>query len=985
LKNAASPQAAPPVNDRTPLYNSGIIGNYVYFLESHHADVDIDDLLHCSGLSRFDINDEGLFLSQEQINAFHRCLNERIDDPNLAYRVGRHALYTKATGTMKRYGLQFITPAAMFKAVDRLYPRWSKGHLSHTDIIGKERAEIVVSVRPGVREEPFQCENRQGIVEAIGQLATGQKVQVAHPACMHRGDDACRYRIVWHEKPSFVWKRRGAYAGAASAIVAAGTVFHLAWATWLPAMLMLVIGCLSIFLFGGRLERKELARYLKEQGDTAGELLEQVEVRYQNSRLVQEVGQAGANILDESTFLEAVLETMSRNLDFKRGMIALGDAADVRLHHAASYGFSGEERRVLNQLGINIDDKSASGVFARSLESGKPFFLKNVDDHLDQMPLERADLLQRLHIRSIIGVPIVFEKALLGLFFLDATDVKEGFVTSDINLLMGIASQVASGIVNARSYARLQESEQRYRLLADNVADVIWVMDIESLTMRYVSPAVVRAQGFTPEEIMEMSIDRFLTPASFQKASTALADALASVSAGTIDPQHYIQTLELEELHKNGSVIPMEVTTKILLDQDGRPDAILGITRDLSERKKVERQRAEVENRLQQAKKMESLGTMAGSIAHNFNNLLMVVLGNLEIAKEELPTPSVAATNVQRAMNASQRAADLSNMMLTYVGQVRKESMPVDLSQIVTAVIETLDDTHGTHVELDLDLTDPMPLVAADGGQMRQVITGFVTNAVEALDGHPGRVRISTGSMHCDRDYLSATYLNEEMPEGMYAYVEVSDTGCGMDADTLSKVFDPFFSTKFTGRGLGLAAILGIVRAHNGAIKVASDENQGSVFTALFPIQRISLRQPKAVHPEADAAFIDGTVLLVDDEAMVKDIGNQFLTHLGYRPLTASSGQEAVDLFRRDPDRFDCLLIDYTMPGWDGLETLRQIRSIRPDARVLITSGYTRQQIEHHFDPDNPPDGFIQKPFEMKSLQETLRRVMTGTDDRERP
>jgi CheY-like chemotaxis protein len=270
-----------------------------------------------------------------------------------------------------------------------------------------------------------------------------------------------------------------------------------------------------------------------------------------------------------------------------------------------------------------------------------------------------------------------------------------------------------------------------------------------------------------------------------------------------------------------------------------------------------------------------------------------------------------------------------------------------------------------------------MPLVAADADQMRQMITGFVTNAIEALGNEKGRVRISTGSMHCDRNYLSTTYLKGELSEGIYAYIEVADTGQGMDAETLGKVFDPFFSTKFTGRGLGMAAVMGIIRSHNGAVKVSSVKNEGSVFTALFPIQGISLRPATADKREDKAVAEERTVLLVDDEEMVMDIGSQFLKRLGYSVRMASDGRQALDIYQRESDRIDCLLLDFTMPGMDGLETMQQIRKIRPDAKIIITSGYTRQQIEDQFAGIGPPDAFIQKPFEMKALQEKLCEVIS--------
>ena len=962
-------------SDQTPLYNSGLLGNYINYLKSYHVDVDIHELLRCSGLTRFDINDEGYFLTQEQINRFHRCLDEMLDDPKISYKVGQHALVRKSTGTVKQYGLQFITPGAMFKAIDRLYPKWSKGHLSKTTITGKGRAQVTVSVRPGVRENRFQCENRQGIFETIGKVLAGQPAQVIHPKCMHRGDATCHYLISWQGKPSAIWKRAGAYVGILSAAVAVATFFHMPAASWTLLMLAMGMACLSILLFGSRLEKKELIGFLKAQGDTAGDLLEEIEARYHNARLVQEIGLAGADILEVKPFIKTVLASMSRNLDFTRGMIALCDEDRKGPYCVESYGFSPREHRFLKGMDFNIDVEHATDVFIQTLNTGSPVFLNDIRKKTADMAPHSLSMIEGLGVDSLISVPLIHKKAPLGLLFVDTTGARRDHTTSDVNLLMGIAAQITTGIVNARSYSRMRESEQRYRLLAENITDVIWILDFKTFKIKYVSPSIEKTQGYTPDEMVTLSIDQFLTPDSFQRATTALGEAMERVATGEIDPKSTSITLELEAVHKNGTIIPIEVTAGFLVDENDKPNAVIGTSRDLSERKKAEKKQTEIESKLQRAKKMESLGTMAGSIAHNFNNLLMVVLGNLELAKEDLPEPSKAATNIQRAINASQRAADLSSMMLTYVGQLKKESIPVDLSQMVTAVLKNMDESKMANVALDL--ADPMPLVAADADQMRQMISGLITNAIVALGKEKGEVRISTGSMRCDKNYLSTTYLKEEMSEGMYAYAEVADTGCGMDAETLGKVFDPFFSTKFTGRGLGMAAVMGIIRSHNGAVRVSSVKNEGSVFTALFPIQGISLR-PAAVKNRDDKTVTQGrTVLLVDDEAMVMDIGSQFLERLGYSVRTASGGREALDMFKQAPDSIDCLLLDFTMPGMDGLETMQLIRKIRPDARIIITSGYTRQQIEDRFTHVGLPDGFIQKPFEMKALQEILNKTIS--------
>ena len=980
MKRTPTISDASPFDSQTPLYNSGILGNYINYIQAQNLDVDIDALLNCAGITRFDLNDEGHFFTQEQINAFHQCLNNNLSDPDIAYKVGQHALYMKSTGTVMQYGMQFITPQTMYKALDRIYSKWSRGHLCQTTIVGKSQAEVVIQVREGVEEERFQCRNRQGILETIAKVQTGQPAQVHHPQCMHQGDDICRYLIAWKEKPSTILKRKGVLAGLLALVFALVTVAFMPTHSWGLLVLLMTLLCMAIFLVGSWLEKKELIRFLKDQGDAADHLLQEIEIRHYNTRLVKEIGQASVNILEIHNFLDTVLQSIARNTTFTRGMIALYEKDTHQLHHGARFGLSDSEKQAFKDLQIRIDFDNTSNIFVQSLKNGQPLLLRDIQDKDSILFRNLANTLKSLDVDTLISIPLIYKQKPVGFLFVDAKGAKKEADSGDVNLLMSVAPQIATGIVNAKSYSEIQESERHHRLLTENVADVIWILDCETLRMKYISPSVQATQGYTPSEIMALSIDQYLTPDSAKRAVDALHGAMEAAKAETIDPKTYSITLELEEYHKNGGVIPIEVTAGFLVDKKGLPESVLGVSRNLSERKKADRKRTENEAKLQQSKKMESLGTMAGSIAHNFNNLLMVVLGNLELATEDLPESSTTVTNIQRAINAAQRAADLSSMMLTYVGQLKKESVPVDLSYVVKSVLDNIDEPAMDNVAVKLDLADPMPLVAADADQMRQMVAGFVTNAIEALENKNGGIRISTGSMHCDRNYLSTTYLKDEMPEGLYAYVEVADTGCGMDAETLGNVFDPFFSTKFTGRGLGMAAVMGIIRSHGGAIKVSSAKNEGSVFTALFPIEGISLRKSKPEPVQSAPPSSGKTVLLVDDEAMVMEVGSQFLQRLGYQVLEASSGQQALDIFTRASANIDCVLLDYTMPGMDGLETMQQIRNIRTDACIIITSGYTRQQLEDRFADIGLPDDFIQKPFQMKALQEKLDNVISRTN-----
>jgi CheY-like chemotaxis protein len=265
--------------------------------------------------------------------------------------------------------------------------------------------------------------------------------------------------------------------------------------------------------------------------------------------------------------------------------------------------------------------------------------------------------------------------------------------------------------------------------------------------------------------------------------------------------------------------------------------------------------------------------------------------------------------------------------------------------------------------------------IEADATQIRQIIMNLVVNASEAIGDKSGAITLRTGTIHCDREYLDQTYLNDELQEGDYSYVEVADTGVGMDKDIIAKVFDPFFTTKFTGRGLGLAASLGIVRGHKGAVKVTSEPGVGTTFRILFPEARGEVysdeSQPGFI---PQAKYTEKKVLLVDDEDTVRMVGQKLIETLGPEVVTARDGKEALDIFREDPDKFDCIILDLNMPRMDGVECLSKMKGVKRDITVFITSGYNEHDFMENFD-DAGLSGFIQKPFQLKTLYSALQTV----------
>jgi two-component system, cell cycle sensor histidine kinase and response regulator CckA len=406
---------------------------------------------------------------------------------------------------------------------------------------------------------------------------------------------------------------------------------------------------------------------------------------------------------------------------------------------------------------------------------------------------------------------------------------------------------------------------------------------------------------------------------------------------------------------------------------------ILGTYEDITASKKAEEEQRRLEAQIQHAQKLESLGILAGGIAHDFNNLLVAVLGHADLALASLPQTTPAQHHLEEIRRAAQRASELANQMLAYSGKGRFVVRRLQLNDVVGEMGQLLQAAIPKKVRLHYDLANGLGVVEVDAAQIRQVVMNLVTNAAEAIGDHPGTITLATRMQHVDAAYLQRTSVTQSLPEGEYIFLEVSDNGCGMDAITRERMFEPFFTTKFRGRGLGLAAVLGIVRGHGGTITVFSEPGQGSCFKVLLPARRgeAPTAQPQPVKAAATAAPLRGTVLLVDDEEIVREAAGQMLEHLGFTVLVAVDGAEALGVFRRCREEIRLVLLDMTMPLMDGQETFRELRSLAPDVRVLLASGYNEQDATSHFvGVDKGLAGFIQKPFALVDLEAKIREIL---------
>jgi len=439
-------------------------------------------------------------------------------------------------------------------------------------------------------------------------------------------------------------------------------------------------------------------------------------------------------------------------------------------------------------------------------------------------------------------------------------------------------------------------------------------------------------------------------------------------------------------LTKTGRELHCVWNNSILRDAEGRPLSLLSLAADVTERvlaeetaRQAEAERAELERKLLEAQKRESLGVLAGGIAHDFNNLLTGILGHASLLAENTAAAPDLREHVGEIETIAARAADMCKQMLAYSGRGRFVLQQLDLAAVVQETAKLLQFSINKKIMMRFHFGFALPLVMADATQLRQIIMNLVINAAEAIGDRHGAIDVSTSVVHATPQLFAAAVLAPELPEGDYVCLEVSDSGSGMPADVKARIFDPFFTTKFTGRGLGLAAVLGIVQGHGGALLVESEEGEGTKFRVLFPAaDRAVDVSPAAEPPPPSLPWPRGSrVLVVDDEPIVQRIAADILRALGFEIVLAPDGREAIDLFCSAPGEFLFVMLDLTMPEMDGEETFRELRRLDPRVRVLLMSGFDEVETTARFTGLGLA-GFIQKPFKLATVREKLREILAG-------
>jgi len=521
---------------------------------------------------------------------------------------------------------------------------------------------------------------------------------------------------------------------------------------------------------------------------------------------------------------------------------------------------------------------------------------------------------------------------------------------------------------------KLQKSEERYRFLAENMADIVWTLD-RQFNATYLSPSIEKVLGFTPEQMMQRSMQEIISPESWKKVREVSARAFQQDAEPGEDPDRTI-TLEVEYYKKDGTTVWMEDTARAIRDHAGDIVGVYGVSHNITARKEAEKQRLELERHLLKTQKTESLGRMAGAIAHLFNNKLSVVQGNLELSMGRLSARDDIQENLRDAIEASKEAAEISGLMLSYLGIGLGKCKLIDLSREFRESLPLLQDTLPTGIILETDVVTDSVVVNANTKQLWQAVSQLLSNAGEAIGRKSGKVNLSIKTIAAsDIPLADLSPADWEPTVDRLACIQVKDTGCGIAADDMDKIFDPFYTTKFTGRGLGLAVTLGYVKAWYGAIGLESKVGHGTVARVYLPLAQDDISSTSDKKTAKIYLPAEGdTVLLVDDQESVLRLGTKMLKFLGYNVLTASCGSEALELFRQNRDSVRCAITDLTMPDMDGRQTLASLREIDPDLPVMLSSGYNEAEVMITNGADQP-HAFLHKPYSLKELKQKLSQV----------
>lgn len=530
----------------------------------------------------------------------------------------------------------------------------------------------------------------------------------------------------------------------------------------------------------------------------------------------------------------------------------------------------------------------------------------------------------------------------------------------DIDTLVSVSDQVALAIERKQNEEALTASEKKYRTILESIDDGYFELDLD-LRFTLVNNATCQFLGEDCAQLIGAPCSRYIAPHLYDSVEKIVLDFLHEEETAGI--------IELELTPSKGEKRFIEAGFSLIHDDNGQITGIRGIGRDITQKKQAEKSRKHLEEQLQQAQRLESLGTLAGGVAHDFNNLLMGIQGRIDIMLNNLPPQHPHKEQLKNIEDCVERAANLTSRLLGFARGGKYELHPTDINSLIHDCLNIFGRTK-KEITILTNLAQGKCIVDAASNQIEQVFLNLLVNASQAMDGN-GTISISTNKISIneqDADFLAIS-------PGRYIVVTFTDTGKGIDENNITKIFDPFFTTKPLGggTGLGLSMVYGIIKNHLGAISVESEIAQGTCFTIYLPESGKAVTEETKIVKKTEKGC--EVILLVDDEEMITSVGKEMLSVLGYEVMTASSGIDAIKLFSEHKDSIDLVIIDMIMPQMSGGELFDNLMQINPNLKTVLSSGYSVEGDAQKI-LDRGCRGFIQKPFNLSQLSEKIRDIL---------
>jgi PAS domain S-box-containing protein len=732
-----------------------------------------------------------------------------------------------------------------------------------------------------------------------------------------------------------------------------------------------IAGGLALELFKSREFRKTIVT----QGDAAKQHIESIRMLYDNALLIQKIGRNVAKLSTEDNLVKEIVQTLNQRSDYHRCIIMLADHEKKYLQFKSGYGYDKETEALIQKTQFNLKNPHSKGVFVRAYHEQQPLLIEDIRQIIDIHSKKSQEFARQLGGKDLICVPIAYENQILGILSVDRTRSNRPLSQSDVSLLLGIASQLAVGIVNTRAYAQLQASEKKYRDLVENAHSIILRIDPVGRII-FFNRFAQKLFGYSESQVYGKTISEVLSPTSpgAQNWIELLAEAtLPNSDIPMVEETSY--TLE------NGRTIWIAWTYRPIFSAEGKLIEILCIGNDITQLKQTIEENAKLEIQLIRAQKMEALGTLAGGVAHDLNNVLAGVINYPELMLMRLPEDSPLRRYAISIQKSGERAAAIVQDLLTLA---RRNVVQVEVINLNTVITEYIDSPEFDRLRLNHPLakvnTRLGPHISGILGspvQLSKAVMNLVANAVEALEGKPGQVSILTEL--CQLDTSIDAY--ERIPPGSYVRLTVVDNGCGMAADDLRRIFEPFFSRKKMGRsgtGLGMAVVWGTIKDHGGLIDIHSSPGRGSRFDIYFPPTTKVEKKVEATPVEAYRGKGE-KILVVDDEESQREIAHEILTDLGYVVKTVASGEAAIEVLEKEPT--DLIVLDMIMAtGLDGLDTYRQIVLKWPGQRAIIASGFSdNEKVQQAMKLG--VGQYLKKPYNREGLRKAVRQELDRDDE----